>query len=59
MTLTLTLPLTLTRYGPAALYGAGLEGHMRLHPRYNVLGRTAKHAAEQRVERVRARGRVI
>ena len=37
-------------YGPAALYGAGLEGHMRLHPRYNVLGRTAKHAAEQRVE---------
>ena len=37
-------------YGPAALYGAGLEGHMRLHPRYNVLGRTAKHAAKQRVE---------
>ena len=33
-------------YGPAALYGTGLEAHMRLHPRYNVLGRTAKHASE-------------
>ena len=32
-------------HGPAALFGPGLEGHMRLHPRYNVLGRTAKHAA--------------